>query len=388
MNVSLILRILIAGVAGFYLLRAAWLTPVPPTTTDAGASLPAKIERIESFGRPSGNGNLLGVQPYLTPQDYTSAASFERRLDATLAPAKDHRGWLSARTVVVFPEQIGTWLVAIGAPPDAYTSENVSAAMSHLISTRLHRFLPQLISTLSTHPGPAEPAQAALLRMRAPEMAAAYQRTFSRLAQRYNLTIVGGSIVLPEPRVQAGRIVPGGGPLQNVSFVFYADGSVSERIVRKRYPTNQELAFLEGHADGSIPVYETPAGRLGVLICADAWYPDVYADLARQDADFVAVVSHLAAHDAWDKPWPGYNGADAPADVSPRDVGRLSEGEAWMRYSMPARLPRYRIFRGINVFLKGQLWDIGTDGAPLVLEYGRPRELDRVDGASLINLWL
>ena len=58
-----------------------------------------------------------------------------------------------------------------------------------------------------------------------PELFAAdYQSLFGGLAETYGVTIVAGSIVLPEPRVEEGVLLVGDGPLYNVSLVFDRTG--------------------------------------------------------------------------------------------------------------------------------------------------------------------
>jgi predicted amidohydrolase len=47
--------------------------------------------------------------------------------------------------------------------------------------------------------------------------------------------------------------------------------------------------MIEGEDAHAINVVDTPAGRLGVLIGSDSWYPDNYRQLDEQGAQLVAV---------------------------------------------------------------------------------------------------
>ncbi|WP_394780838.1 nitrilase family protein [Undibacterium sp.] len=49
----------------------------------------------------------------------------------------------------------------------------------------------------------------------------------------------------------------------------------------------ERLVFEAG--DLGLPVFDTPVGRIGVAICYDGWFPEVYRLLAMQGADFVCV---------------------------------------------------------------------------------------------------
>ena len=137
--------------------------------------------------------------------------------------------------------------------------------------------------------------------------------------------------------------------------------------------------------------YGTNNGRgnlLGILICADSWYPEPYRVLRSGNVDMVAVPSFLAHDNVWDRPWNGYDPARTPPDVEPGDVGRLSEGKAWLKYALASKLAGAGIEHGISVFLRGHMWDIGADGHTVVVHQGTVLEAEHVDGAALVNSWL
>mgnify|MGYP000989722614 FL=1 len=69
------------------------------------------IQQVISFGADVGRGNLVGIQVDMSPLDYATADTLRARLDGYLAAARA-QGWLNERTIVVFPEYLGTWLVA------------------------------------------------------------------------------------------------------------------------------------------------------------------------------------------------------------------------------------------------------------------------------------
>ena|GEM_PF-4008127 len=51
-----------------------------------------------------------------------------------------------------------------------------------------------------------------------------------------------------------------------------------------------------------------------------------------------------------------------------KDTGKLTEGQAWLRYAMVGRAqPETGIGKGINVFLWGNLWGLRSDGGTIVL---------------------
>jgi hypothetical protein len=227
----------------------------------------------------------------------------------------------------------------------------------------------------------------ALFRMKAQQMASDYQALFGGLAKEYGITLVAGSIVLPQPQVVDGRLAAGSGPLFNVSLVFGRDGAPLGQPQRKVFPIHEEQGFTAAARANQLHTVETPAGRLGVLVCADSWYPASYQQLAQQQVELIAVPAFLTGNGNWDKPWGGYNGAATPTDVQLKP-GELSEGQAWQRLSMPGRLASSGATAGITVFMRGQLWDMGSAGHSLLSHNGQQAIAEDGPGARLVNLWL
>ncbi|MEQ9101210.1 MAG: nitrilase-related carbon-nitrogen hydrolase [Imperialibacter sp.] len=326
-------------------------------------------------------GNIVGIQPYMVPADYRSADALYAKLNRYLSIAKKN-GCFTSATVVVFPEYIGTWLVAINEKASVYTAETTedalsTAAFSHPISFLANYFASDAKGR----------ATEALFSLKAVEMAEAYQRVFSRLAAEYRATVVAGSIILPSPSIEAGVLQAGNGPLFNVSATFDATGMLAGPLTVKNFLTSEEKAFTVAGNSGQLPIVGTPAGNVATLICADSWYGDVYRVIADMNVDFVVVPSYLAGEKVWNQPWKGYNGAQPPANVSPDDIGTLTEGQAWQKYGMLGRAPEFGIQTGLNIFLRGQLWDLSTDGNPLVLSEGKPEMIEiPADGAAIVNL--
>ena len=141
-------------------------------------------------------------------------------------------------------------------------------------------------------------------------------------------------------------------------------------------------------AAGDIPVFETPAGRLGVLVCADSFYPQAYERMHALKADLLAVPSFSMGKGLWDRPWDNYSGAEAPADVDPADAGRLTLGEAWHKYALLGRIASAGVKHGVNVFLHGELWDLEAENSPSILVKGQEWVESVGTRAALLNLWL
>lgn len=100
------LLIALFAAAGGY----AWWT----TQRDVGHYLSdLRIELAINEGVNNDRGNLLGIEPDLSPRDYQSLALVHLKLAAYLNSARD-AGLINGKTVVVLPEHIGSWLMFRG----------------------------------------------------------------------------------------------------------------------------------------------------------------------------------------------------------------------------------------------------------------------------------
>jgi len=339
---------------------------------------------LHQHGSDRGRGNLLGIEPYMTPQDYVSKESFYNKLnDYLLVAQREH--WLNEKTIVVFPEYIGSWLVLAGESEKIFQAATLETAEQALALRHLLKFIANLFA--SREKGKAE---AAFFRMKANQMADMYHEVFSRLAREYVVTIVAGSIVLPAPQISSRQLIPSDGPLYNLSLVYQPDGTPHQHLIHKAFPTNRELPFTKPGAANDIPAFDTPAGRLGVLICADSWYPQAHAALKAQGIEMLAVPSYdVFGMQNWNRIWAGYNGWPIPADVDVNDVSTIRESEAWNKYSLAGRIQSSGAAYGINVFLRGKLWDQDFGGWPATLvRHDDILEEAQTQKAAMLSLWL
>lgn len=366
-----------AGLAIIAVLVGTWgvwrLAPHAPPPQPAAISL-------TQFGAASTRA-LIAIEPALTPADYRSAAALESALARYLDTAEG-AGALDGPAIAVFPEHVGTWLVAAQAQAGIYRADTVDGAMTGLALTRPLRTLAALARS-----GEDDRIAAALFRSRGNAMGRNYQQVFSSLARQYGVTIVAGSIVLPDPSVEGGVIaVNAAGPLYNVSAVFAPDGSVQDALVHKVYPIPSEAGFTSGAPAAPQPVFDTPAGALGVLICADSWHGDVYQGLTRLP-DLIAVPAYLQPAGVWSAPWGGYV-TPWPEDAPRDDAGTLTEAQAWIAHSLPRRLTETSAQAGMTAFARGSLWDMGSDGQALAATRDGVRLGPRTDDGAVVVLWL
>lgn len=183
---------------------------------------------------PQQRGNLLLIRPQLYPLDYRSPAHLRLKLAAALDNARD-AGLLGPGTLVALPEHIGTWLLARGEKVEFYRARNRQEVRDWLLLGNPLLAIEALLLNLD-----AQRLDEALLRMKAEQMAEDYQQLFAGLAREYRVTLLAGSILLPEPRVEGGRLHSGEGPLRNLSLVFSPQGEIQGQAYDEPWPWRPE----------------------------------------------------------------------------------------------------------------------------------------------------
>ncbi|AZF48460.1 carbon-nitrogen hydrolase family protein [Pseudomonas sp. R2-7-07] len=340
-----------------------------------------RITLAVNEGQPAERGNLLGIQPELFPADYQSLERLHLKLSAYLQKARE-LGLINNKTIVVLPEHIGTWLMLGGEKNELYQAPHLRDAMNWLSISNPVQFMRAWISATGENR-----MDDAYLRMKAPGMARDYQVLFGGLAKEFGVTLVAGSIALPNPSVSLGQLQVGHGALYNVSLVFAADGLPLGQPQRQLYPIYDERGFIEPGDENIVSVVDTPAGRLGILIGSDSWYPDNYRKLNEQGAQLIAVPAYVTGRDTWDRPWRGFKSVSTPSEVSLKPE-ETSEGEAWRRLTLISQPPISQATAGMSVFLRGQFWDLGSAGQSFLSRNGQLFADGDARGARLLNIWL
>ncbi len=340
-----------------------------------------RIKLAVDQGTPGDRGNLLGIQPELFPTDYQSSERLHRKLAAYLQQAQD-QGLLNEKTIVVLPEHIGTWLMISGEKDELYQASTLTEAMNWLAASNPLRFARAWLSAKGS-----SRLDDAYLRMKSRDMAKDYQALFGGLAREFHITLVAGSIVLPEPNIIDGRLKTASGALYNCTVVFGRDGAPLGQPQRQMRPIYDQTDVPATGDTSRINVVDTPAGRLGVLIGNDSWYPENYRRLDQQGAQLIAVPAFVIGHGVWQQPWQGYKGLNVPEEVSLKP-GEISEGQAWQRLTLTAQPPASRAIAGMSVFLRGQFWDKPSSGQSFLNSNGQQFADGDAHGARLLNLWL
>ncbi len=340
--------------------------------------------RFVELGEDEGAGNILAVQAWMDPTAYATAQRFELRLRVWLDEADD-RGWLGPGTIVVLPEAVGSWLVAVGEGRNVVEARTIEKAMIALAKNHATAFIDH------RNRAPVEDRESyAIFSLKAEEMADAYDQVMRTLAQDYGITIVGGTILLPDPHVQDGQIVVlPGEELQDVAFVYGPDGQLLAGPIAEVHPDSGEQDLVEPGSLARLGVVELPMGPLAVLPGQDPWFPEAWDVVtASGSPPWTVNPRYLSPDDVWLQPWDGYDGWPEAIDVDPDDLRAITLEEADALYGLAGRVFEEGAPGGVSVPLRGRVWDLGSDGI-VRLRLGNDRaEGPLVDAPVVGNLWL
>lgn len=326
--------------------------------------------------------SIIGIQPYMVLEDYLTKEQFKDKIGKYILRAREE-GLIKDNTILLFPEYLGTWLVIAGEKRSLAKEETLEKALRKMVLSNFFKFTWNWLRTGKEK----DKAAAAIFRMKSQSMAKSYFYTFSKLAKESNTYIAAGSIILPEPSVQDGNLkVNVSGPLYNASFIFGPDGKIIGGPILKAFPIESELPFVNAGKVSEIPVFDLPFAKTSLLICADSWFPEAYQSIDSKGAEILLVPSYCTGNGTMAKSWQGYSGQAAPKETNLGDINSITEAQAWEKYALPGQLSKTNIQIGMNVFLRGALWDLGADGQPLVYFQGNLIPVSHAEKAGIWSL--
>jgi len=249
-------------------------------------------------------GNLLVVRPQLYPLDYQSPAHLRLKLAAALDHARND-GLLGPRTLVVLPDHIGTWLLAHEEKVEFYQARSRKEVRNWLLLGNPLLAVRALLQNLD-----ADRLDQALLRMKAEQMAEDYQKLFAGLAHEYHITLLAGSILLPEPRVENGQLRSGTGPLRNLSLAFSPTGSILGEPYSEPWPWQPNAGKKQ----------QLSLGEMHFVVERD-WSPGYAQSIVRtRDDDRVSAPLFLRGKLTWP-----IGGAPRNTELTPQQVPQASQ---------------------------------------------------------------
>ncbi len=330
---------------------------LPLSESESYISVIEEINPTDTLDR-----NIIGIQPYMLASDYLNEGKFKQKIRHYLVAATE-KGFIRKKTVILFPEYIGTWLVLLGEKHALAEKETLKRAISTFIISNVFDFFLGYIKTGKEE----DKSMSAILRMKSKEMARVYYSTFSELAKETETYIIAGSIVLPGPYVSNGELfTENKKDLYNVSFVFGPDGKIVGEPILELYPNSSELKFITEPESKSIQTFEFPFTKSSILISEDSWDPELYDQAHLAGSEIILVPSFQPGINSMDSLWHGIIRESMPSYINPEDINQLKTKEAWNKYFLQNQMKGRSHTFGFNVFLRGEFWELGSDGQPIV----------------------
>lgn len=240
-RISILLAVLLTG----YFI---WSLTGRATEKESGWSknpeFKVRFEYVEQ-GADSGKGNLIGIQPYLTAVNYSTAYNFETSLRFYFEQLK-REGKLNSKTVVVLPEHIGTWLVLANEKESVYKAESLQEAFKSIRSASVFSYLNAWFKSPET-----DKNRYAIFHIKAAKMAMQYTQVFATLAKDYKCSIAAGSMLLPDAQFDSSNSIQlkPHTHLYNTYFLFDSSGAITQPVTKiktdSKKPQLMDIAFTK-----------------------------------------------------------------------------------------------------------------------------------------------
>lgn len=302
------------------------------------------------------SNNILAVQPYMEVSDYFNQDIYKSKISQYL-DAANTKDFIDKNTLIIYPENVGTWLVLVGEKHSISGMKSLKKVMGALAWSNVFDFFLGFLKTgdeINTE-------SSAIFRMKAKSMLEAYYTTFSELSEETGAYIIAGSIVLPAPSVVEGKIyVELNGPLYNASFLFGPDGNVIGEPILKPFPDS--TLDLDSKEPRKSQVFELPFGKTSIAICRDSWHSQSYKNVSDQSSETVLVTSFCTGeHSA-----PFSETEDAMESNSrkgdSKNTDYLVKLESEKEHYLSSSTRNVKSNVAFNVFLHGDLWDLDLTG--------------------------
>lgn len=261
--------------------------------------------------------DLVAVQPYMTLDDYVSPDAFSRKMESLCEKAAACRRGNDVPAVLVFPEDLATFLALLGRGEAVAGAATLDEAFVRIGRRLLGPLLGQMARYRTAS------LRRAFFLLQAPTVWRVWYDTFRALARRWRVWIVAGSALLPENRL--GWDTPffraRDHRVYNLSVTFGPRGDVVN-VTKKvnLVPTQEDVLDLTPGPLDEWTAFSVEGTLFANCICYDAFRvphtagePGFRCLLTEADARGVRVVLQPSANPWWwDEPWVFGSGADVP----------------------------------------------------------------------------
>lgn len=241
---------------------------------------------------------LCAVQMHWDMKDYESPQVFENKISSLMEQVREAIGW-DEDVLVVFPEDVGTPLFFTSSYQYVKDVKTLQDAVKCLVKKDL---LKVLYYKARYQVGWIR----ALALAKSIDIAKIYLDVFSRMAKSFRVTLVAGSVLLPEfewnKDIEKTVYKIPNGNVYNVAFLFDKEGNLMGTQKKTHLVPGLEdregFDLVEGKIE-DLKVFDTPFGKLGIAVCLDCFKEPVVKALADRGANIL--IQPSANCKVWDK---------------------------------------------------------------------------------------
>ncbi len=304
--------------------------------------------KIQTNGTDRKYGNLVGFHTTIPPEFFVKEEWWKERIEELLLAGKNANIY-DRKTIVIFPEHIGSGLVLLDEKENFMSQNSLAKALSKKgDSFDLKKLFYQ----------------------KSERMLDVYIRTFSELAKQYKVPILGGSIILPNPKMVRGSIVlDPNGPLYNVSIPFSADGKVMDPLLKKTSLSDLEKEILEPGDTNQDRVWVVPGWKVAIFIGQEVFVENLYDRLKGRPLD--GIVSPAIAYE----------------DMVFGDKN-LNDPNIWQNDGIPKFIKTTKAQDLVQVFSNGSMFERRYDGKTFNLrDFIHFDRASSTDAPVILNLY-
>lgn len=293
---------------------------------------------IQTNGENRKYGNLVAMQTFFHWTDFSSEEVIEKRVNELLSAGKN-AGIFDRKTIVVFPEHIGTGFLFLEEQSKVFKVDSFTGSLQLMALRHKEELLgfPAL-------PTAKRPVLDSILRWKSKRMASAMQNIFSKAAKAYSIPILAGSIILPGPKIVRGElVVDTKQPLYNVSVSFGSDGRIMEPMVKKTVLSEWEELLVEKGDINQNRVWIVPGWKVAVFLGEEVFSEPLYEKLKGRPLDGMVA-------SGFGNP---YGKPENLQRYITDSISGMSEKDVWIKHGMIKYIQRTKAMDLIQVFSMG-----------------------------------
>ncbi|GIX42683.1 MAG: hypothetical protein KatS3mg129_2416 [Leptospiraceae bacterium] len=172
--------------------------------------------------KPQNIKNIIFIEPFMNIFQYASEEIFYKKLDTIL---KNLQPYFRKDTIVIFPPQIGYWLITTEESFKIHLSKTYRNALFRLILYNPFSFLNHFFYTNFN-------IEKALYLVHSEKIFKLYTQTFAKLSKKYNINILAGTVFSRRAYIKENLLFLHSEPQLEEYSILFSDKGLPIKIIR------------------------------------------------------------------------------------------------------------------------------------------------------------